>query len=132
VRWPSLRAPWRSDADSILMSPPEQNAFSPAPVITMTPIELSFSACSTASRSSLTFWTGSEAAASFSKNPAYFDPLNIIELALAGECNAVATTPASGPSGSGTSSVVTGTGATKSASSVSARARCGAVSEPPR
>jgi fructose-bisphosphate aldolase, class I len=32
------------------------------------------------------------AAASFSKNPAYFDPLNIIELALAGECNAVATT----------------------------------------
>jgi fructose-bisphosphate aldolase, class I len=32
------------------------------------------------------------AAASFSKNPAYFDPANIIELALAGECNAVATT----------------------------------------
>src|ERR1700685_3972036 len=32
------------------------------------------------------------AAASFSKNPAYFDPLNIIELALAGECSAVATT----------------------------------------
>src|ERR1700722_1671628 len=32
------------------------------------------------------------AAASFSKNPAYFDPLNILELALAGECNAVATT----------------------------------------
>src|ERR1700685_2423105 len=32
------------------------------------------------------------AAASFSKNPAYFDPLNLIELALAGECNAVATT----------------------------------------
>src|ERR1700684_3597136 len=32
------------------------------------------------------------AAASFSKNPAYSDPLNIIELALAGECNAVATT----------------------------------------
>jgi len=32
------------------------------------------------------------AAASFAKNPAYFDPLNIIELALAGECNAVATT----------------------------------------
>src|SRR6202046_2788938 len=32
------------------------------------------------------------AAASFSKNPAYFDPLNIIELALAGDCNAVATT----------------------------------------
>src|SRR6202046_2223585 len=29
---------------------------------------------------------------SFSKTPAYFDPLNIIELALAGECNAVATT----------------------------------------
>jgi len=32
------------------------------------------------------------AAASFSKNPAYFDPTNIVELALAGECNAVATT----------------------------------------
>jgi class I fructose-bisphosphate aldolase len=32
------------------------------------------------------------AAASFSKNPAYFDPANIVELALAGECNAVATT----------------------------------------
>ena len=32
------------------------------------------------------------AAASFSKNPAYFDPLNLLELALAGECNAVATT----------------------------------------
>jgi len=32
------------------------------------------------------------AAASFSKNPAYFDPKNIIELALAAECNAVATT----------------------------------------
>jgi len=32
------------------------------------------------------------AAASFSKNPAYFDPLNILELALAGECSAVATT----------------------------------------
>ncbi len=32
------------------------------------------------------------AAASFSKNPPYFDPLNILELALAGECSAVATT----------------------------------------
>ena len=32
------------------------------------------------------------AAASFAKNPAYFDPLNICELAIAGECNAVATT----------------------------------------
>src|SRR3984885_7348349 len=32
------------------------------------------------------------AAASFSKNPAYFDPLNIIEVALAGECNAGPTT----------------------------------------
>src|SRR5258708_34049376 len=32
------------------------------------------------------------AAASFSKNPAYFDPLNLLELALAGESNAVATT----------------------------------------
>jgi fructose-bisphosphate aldolase, class I len=32
------------------------------------------------------------AAASFSKAPIYFDPLNIIELALAGECSAVATT----------------------------------------
>ena len=32
------------------------------------------------------------AAASFSKNPAYFDPLNLLELALAGECSAVATT----------------------------------------
>jgi fructose-bisphosphate aldolase, class I len=32
------------------------------------------------------------AAASFSKNPAYFDPANIVELALAGDCNAVATT----------------------------------------
>ena len=32
------------------------------------------------------------AAASFSKNPAYFDPANLIELALEGGCNAVATT----------------------------------------
>jgi fructose-bisphosphate aldolase, class I len=32
------------------------------------------------------------AAASFSKNPAYFDPANICELAIAGECSAVATT----------------------------------------
>ncbi len=32
------------------------------------------------------------AAASFAKNPAYFDPANICELALAGECSAVATT----------------------------------------
>jgi fructose-bisphosphate aldolase, class I len=32
------------------------------------------------------------AAASFSKNPAYFDPANLVELALAGECNAIATT----------------------------------------
>ncbi|HVA06428.1 MAG TPA: class I fructose-bisphosphate aldolase [Acidimicrobiales bacterium] len=32
------------------------------------------------------------AAASFSKNPAYFDPANLMELALAGECSAVATT----------------------------------------
>src|SRR3974390_105876 len=32
------------------------------------------------------------AAASFSKSPAYFDPLNLLELALAGECSAVATT----------------------------------------
>ena len=32
------------------------------------------------------------AAASFSKAPIYFDPLNILELALAGGCNAVATT----------------------------------------
>jgi fructose-bisphosphate aldolase, class I len=32
------------------------------------------------------------AAASFSKNPVYFDPKNIIELALAAECSAVATT----------------------------------------
>lgn len=32
------------------------------------------------------------AAASFSKNPAYFDPHNIVELALAANCNAVATT----------------------------------------
>ena len=32
------------------------------------------------------------AAASFSKNPAYFDPNAIIELALAAECSAVATT----------------------------------------
>jgi len=32
------------------------------------------------------------AAASFSKNPAYFDPANLVELALAGECSAVATT----------------------------------------
>jgi len=31
-------------------------------------------------------------AASFAKNPAYFDPKNIVELALAAECNAVATT----------------------------------------
>ena len=31
-------------------------------------------------------------AASFAKNPAYFDPANLLELALAGECNAVATT----------------------------------------
>jgi fructose-bisphosphate aldolase, class I len=32
------------------------------------------------------------AAASFSKAPIYFDPLNILELALAGDCSAVATT----------------------------------------
>lgn len=32
------------------------------------------------------------AAASFSKNPAYFDPVNLVELALAGECSAIATT----------------------------------------
>jgi class I fructose-bisphosphate aldolase len=32
------------------------------------------------------------AAASFSKNPAYFDPANLLELALAGECSAIATT----------------------------------------
>ena len=32
------------------------------------------------------------AAASFSKNPAYFDPRNIIELALEADCNAVAST----------------------------------------
>ncbi len=32
------------------------------------------------------------AAASFSKNPAYFDPMQLLELALAGECSAVATT----------------------------------------
>ncbi len=31
-------------------------------------------------------------AASFSKNPAYFDPKNLVELALAGECSAIATT----------------------------------------
>jgi class I fructose-bisphosphate aldolase len=32
------------------------------------------------------------AAASFSKNPAYFDPKNIVELAIEGGCNAVAST----------------------------------------
>ena len=32
------------------------------------------------------------AAASFAANPDYFDPANIVELALAGDCNAVATT----------------------------------------
>jgi class I fructose-bisphosphate aldolase len=32
------------------------------------------------------------AGASFAKNPAYFDPANIVELALAGGCNAVAST----------------------------------------
>jgi class I fructose-bisphosphate aldolase len=32
------------------------------------------------------------AAASFAKNPAYFDPKNIVELAIAAGCNAVATT----------------------------------------
>jgi len=32
------------------------------------------------------------AAASFSPNPAYFDPTNIVELAIEGGCNAVATT----------------------------------------
>ncbi|MGD0084117.1 MAG: class I fructose-bisphosphate aldolase [Acidimicrobiales bacterium] len=32
------------------------------------------------------------AAASFSKNPAYFDPANIVELALAADCSAVAST----------------------------------------
>ena len=32
------------------------------------------------------------AAASFSPNPAYFDPANIVELALEGGCNAVAST----------------------------------------
>ncbi len=32
------------------------------------------------------------AAASFSKNPAYFDPAHLCDLALAGDCNAIATT----------------------------------------
>ncbi len=32
------------------------------------------------------------AAASFAPNPEYFDPRNIVELAIAGDCNAVATT----------------------------------------
>lgn len=32
------------------------------------------------------------AAASFTPNPMYFDPANIVELAIAGDCNAVATT----------------------------------------
>ena len=32
------------------------------------------------------------AAASFAKNPAYFDPANLLELALAGGCSAIATT----------------------------------------
>src|SRR6202041_1487311 len=32
------------------------------------------------------------AGASFAKNPAYFDPANLLELALAGECSAIATT----------------------------------------
>jgi len=32
------------------------------------------------------------AGASFAKNPAYFDPENIVKLAIAGDCNAVATT----------------------------------------
>ncbi|MGI8493241.1 MAG: class I fructose-bisphosphate aldolase [Acidimicrobiales bacterium] len=32
------------------------------------------------------------AAASFAKNPAYFDPLNLVELAIEGGCNAVAST----------------------------------------
>jgi class I fructose-bisphosphate aldolase len=32
------------------------------------------------------------AAASFSKNPLYFDPANLCELALAGDCSAIATT----------------------------------------
>ncbi len=32
------------------------------------------------------------AGASFAKNPAYFDPENIVKLAMAGDCNAVATT----------------------------------------
>ncbi|HEX9970393.1 MAG TPA: class I fructose-bisphosphate aldolase [Acidimicrobiales bacterium] len=32
------------------------------------------------------------AAASFAKNPAYFDPKNLVELAIEGGCNAVATT----------------------------------------
>src|SRR3954471_16388033 len=31
-------------------------------------------------------------AASFAPNPIYFDPANIVELAIEGECNAVATT----------------------------------------
>src|SRR3954464_15893103 len=31
-------------------------------------------------------------AASFAPNPKYFDPANIVELAIEGECNAVATT----------------------------------------
>ena len=36
--------------------------------------------------------TEHSAAASFASNPIYFDPQNIIELAIAGSCNAVATT----------------------------------------
>jgi class I fructose-bisphosphate aldolase len=31
-------------------------------------------------------------AASFARNPAYFDPRNLVELAIEGECNAIATT----------------------------------------
>ncbi len=31
-------------------------------------------------------------AASFAKNPAYFDPQNLVELAIEGGCNAIATT----------------------------------------
>ncbi|HEX4245470.1 MAG TPA: fructose-bisphosphate aldolase, partial [Acidimicrobiales bacterium] len=32
------------------------------------------------------------AAASFAKNPAYFDPANLVELAIAADCSAIATT----------------------------------------
>ena len=75
------------------------------------------------------------AAASFAPNPNYFDPENIVELAIEGGCNAVATTfgvlgavePAVRPqaSRSSSSSTTTSCSPTRTSSTRSCSARCG-------